>query len=124
MSTHVRFSQLLEKHILEKVQRFAGRVFEKTLLIEVHETVINSLEEIFNKSVNYRLEKKTIQWLGMQYFNALKISDDLHIRDVVLFNEIELNELSYADVKLMSSLFDETVIGPMLDEELDRRNAS
>lgn len=124
MSDNVRFSKLLENHLLGKVQQFTHRQFTKTLLHEIHLTVVNSLHEIFDKSVNYKLTKPSIDWLGMQYFNALKVSDDVHIRDLVLFNEIQLSELPFVDVRLMNDLFDETVIGPMLSAELKRRMTS
>lgn len=124
---HLRFSELLEEHVLRKVQKkFEHAEINTDMLRSMRGEVHGTVKSIFAKS-SLRLSENSIEWLSNQMFKSIKFgtSDgDIPVNEIVVFNDHKLSELPLNDVKLLSDLFDSTKFGAELLGEYRRRAAS
>jgi hypothetical protein len=116
----IRFSVLLENHILTTIQKkFSELEPSDKLLHEMRDTIIGCIKLVFDKSKQYRLSEKSIKWLANQFFKEVKLSTKdgiMVIGEHIVVNDYMASELPYEDVLLMSRLFNNMKFAPQLNE--------
>jgi hypothetical protein len=118
----IRFSQLLELHLNNVVKKkFTSCQLTSAVLCELRETLREQVSNVFAKG-KHRLTFEALVWLTDQYFKAVKVNDDKTVEELIVINEYKLDALPYCDIELLHNLFNETKLGPMLEEEYRRRN--
>lgn len=121
---HIRFSELLEVHLRNTIQKkFMHEPINPVLLRSMRDTIQESIADVFAKS-NHTLDERSINWLAHRYFAAVKINSDQSVGDMVVINEYKLSELPYHDIMLMRNLFDSTILATELNEEYAARSQS
>ena len=119
-SPTIRFSVLLENHILTTIQKkFSQQEPSDTLLHEMRDTIIECIKFIFDKSKQYRLSEKSIKWLANQFFKEVKLYTKdgvMVIGEHIVVNDYTPSELLYEDVLLMSRLFNNMKFASQLNE--------
>lgn len=119
----IRFHQLLEVKLNTALKPFLFKELTPPTLRQIRETLREQIDGVFSKS-KFKLSDRATTWLTDQYFKAIKINDDQQMTDMVVLNEYKLSELDFNDIQLLRNLFLETKMGPELDAEFRRRNAS
>ncbi len=120
----VRFAKLLEQHINNVVKKlYLNEQATSTVLHSIHATVRREIDTVFLKST-FKLSEESRSWLTDQFFKSISINGEQSIGDRVITNEYKLETLPYHDIELLRNLFNETAIGPYLEEEYRRRSQS
>ena len=120
----VRFATLLEQHINKVVKKlYLNEQATSAVLHSIHATVRREIDNVFLKS-NFKLTPESRSWLTDQMFKSISINGEESIGDRVITNEYKLETLPYHDIELLRNLFNETAIGPYLEEEYARRSQS
>ena len=127
-SKPIRFAELLEQHIVNQVNRkFAtsGAMLNNDTLHQIRDLVTEQVSGVFRKS-SHQVGNLALTWLSNQIFQTLQIGTTdgkKSIRELVIFNEYKLSEMPYSDLQLLRNLFNETTMGPELEEEYRKRSA-
>lgn len=125
----IRFAQLLELHIITQVnKKFAGskKAIDNVVLHELRDMVKGQVHGIFKKS-SHKVTDLGLDWVSNQLFRNLELSTNegkKPINELVVFNEYKLADLPYSDIQLLHNLFNETAMGPELEDEYKRRSAA
>jgi hypothetical protein len=122
-SKSIRFYQLLELQLNNQLKKFLFDQLTPNLMREIRESIRSTINDVFSKS-RHGLSSNAVTWLTDQYFKGIRLNDDQLMNDQVVINEYKLSELEFNDIQLLRNLFLETSMGPELDAELRRRNAS
>lgn len=126
-SKPIRFSRLLEQHILKKVNKqFTNQSLDPPTLRAIRDLIRNEVCALFNKS-SHRLTETAQFWVANQIFRNIKIGTPegmTPINELVIINEYKLTDMPYSDIELMRNLFGTTTMGPELEEEYRRRNVA
>ena len=116
----IRFSVLLENHILTTIQKkFSHQNPTDKLLHEMRNTIIDCIKLIFEKSNQYNLSDKSTKWLANQFFKEvtlMTLDGPMVIGEHIVINDYVPSELPYEDVMLMSRLFNNMKFAPQLNE--------
>lgn len=119
---HIRFSQLLEQHLITIIRRdFAGKQLTPQLLRELRDAIKQQLTWVFDRS-SHKLSTNALGWITNQFFKAVRINEDTTVNDQIVLNDYNLADLPYDDIELMRNLFDQTKMSALLEEEYQRRS--
>jgi len=128
-SKPIRFAALLEQHIVHKVNKklsVGKTVIDNKALHEIRDLVKELVHGIFGKS-SHKVTEQGLNWLSNQLFKNIELKTNegnKPIEELVVFNEYKLADLPYSDIQLLRNLFNETAMGPELEEEYRRRSAA
>ena len=128
-SKPIRFAALLEQHIVHKVNKklsVGKTVIDNKALHEISDLVRELVHGIFGKS-SHKVTEPGLNWLSNQLFKNIELKTNegnKPIEELVVFNEYKLADLPYSDIQLLRNLFNETAMGPELEEEYKRRSAA
>jgi hypothetical protein len=126
---HIRFYQLLESRITDKLrEKFTNVTYNHLVLREMRDAIKEILSGIFNKSERFKISNESLTWLTNQHFKTLSFTDNTGqkqiINDLIIINDYELSELPFNDIELMCNLFEEASFGEQLVIEMKRRTTS
>jgi len=120
----IRFAELLELHLNNVVQqKFINESLTPNLMREIRASIRTTIDSVFTAS-KYKIGPNARAWLTDQFFKSIKFNGGEMMADQVIIHEYKLSDLPYNDVQLLKNLFNETVMGPLLEEEFRRRSAS
>lgn len=132
MESRIRFSELLELHITNQInKKFAKTTVDNAALHEMRDIVRDQVFTVFGKS-SFKVTESGLNWLVNQVFKNLQLktktdegkTEKKPIHELVVFNEYKLEDLPYSDIQLLRNLFNETPYGPELEEEYRKRSAA
>ncbi len=123
----IRFAQLLELHLNNQVnKKFSDAVVNNETLHEMRALIKEQVNGIFKKS-SHAVTQPGLDWLSNQLFKHVSLvtsEGKKLISELVIFNEYNLTSLPYSDIQLLRNLFNETQMGPELEEEYRKRSAA
>ena len=107
---HIRFTQLLESHLNSAIQKeFNGRSELTTdMLREVRDSLKEKITQVFTRSEKHKLASESIGWLTNQYFKSIKVSDDVHVSDLVVINDYDLASFPLHDIEMLHNLYSDS----------------
>jgi hypothetical protein len=125
---HIRFNKLLEQHLTHVVQRFVtgDRSLTPALLHELRDAIRATIIGIFTKST-HAPSVEAINWVADEYFKAVNVQTSegtVPVGELIIHNEYKLAAMSYSDIELLRNLFNDTKMGPKLEQEYSRRTIS
>jgi hypothetical protein len=123
----IRFAQLLEQHLNNQIaKKFNKSTVNNETLHQMHASIKEQVDGVFKKST-HTVTQPGLDWLSNQFFKymSLKTNEGKKvIGELVIFNEYNLADLPYSDIQLLRNLFNETQMGPELEDEYKRRSAA
>lgn len=121
---HVRFAQLLEQRLAASIIRQFSRIpIDDDVIRAMRDCIREEITDVFARSTQH-LSFEALAWLSDQYLKCVRANDSQVIGDLVIINEYRLDSMPFRDIELMRNLFNETLLGPMLEEEYVRRSRS
>lgn len=122
MQGQVRFWRLIDARVSAAIHgRFGDEPVTVRLIHDVHKVVRGVVDDVFDKSTKARLGNPARSWLTDQLYKSRVLSDGTRLGDHVFTNEYKLADMPYDEVRLLTDLFNETLVGPELQAELSRR---
>jgi hypothetical protein len=125
----IRFAKLLEQHIVLKVNKKLSESkpsIDNKTLHEIRDFVRELVHGIFGKS-SHKVTDDGLNWVANQLFKNIELSTNegkKSVNELVVFNEYKLADLPYSDIQLLHNLFNESAMGPELEDEYERRSAA
>lgn len=131
MGDHIRFSRLLEEHLVNVMQKkfCEGEPVALTpaMLREIRDELRNEVKGIFAKS-SHSLSTPALEWVGDQYFKVMWVMTNggkpVQIAELIIQNDHDLMQMPASDIVLLSDLFNETKMSAGLEAERARRMES
>lgn len=118
---HIRFADLLEIHLSNTIKDlYLNESLTPELLYRMSDSIRRIIFDVFAKS-RFVLTNETQIWLANQYFKRIKLNGTQFVNDIVVFNDYNLSDFPYEDIRLLYSLFNETALGEEIRLELVRR---
>lgn len=123
----IRFSKLLEHRILSDIsKKFTGRLMDQVALREIRDCIREHVYGVFEKSTLH-LSRESLSWVANQFFRNVSIGTGgttQKMHEMVVINDHPLEEMPLSDLQTLRSIFNETKMGPLLDEEFSKRGLS
>lgn len=123
---HIRFAHLLEQRLAATIKRrfgSGGLPINEDLIRVIRDHIRDEITEVFAKSTQH-LSFEALAWLADQHLKCVKANEDQVVGDLIIINEYPLADMPFSDIELMRNLFNETVLGPALEEEYAKRSQS